>query len=206
MLQEALTGIRVVKAFAREPVEGRKFADKAKWLYRTSFRTSIIQAKQQPMLTALWMGAMIATVWVGGIEVANGTLSAGGLTKLLFFVALIQMPVRMLGFAVMMVPRAATAGQRIFEIVDRESEVLESPGAVAPRAPRGHIHFDDVSFSYDGARPVLDRVSFEAKPGEVVAAARPDRLRQDEHRQPDPALLRRQRRRASPSTAPTCAT
>ena len=173
VLQEALTGIRVVKAFAREPVEGRKFGDKAEWLYRTSFRTSIIQAKQQPMLTALWMGAMIATVWVGGIEVANGSLSAGGLTKLLFFIALIQMPVRMLGFAVMMVPRAATAGQRIFEIVDRESEVLESPTAVAPRAPRGHIHFDDVSFSYDGARPVLDRVSFEAKPGAVVALLGP---------------------------------
>ena len=173
VLQEALTGIRVVKAFAREPVEGEKFADKAKWLYRTSFRTSMVQAKHQPLMTALWMGAMIATVWVGGIEVVNGNLSPGGLTKLLFFVALVQMPVRMLGFMVMMIPRAATAGQRIFEILDHESEVLESPSAVAPATPRGRIRFDDVSFSYDGVRPVLDHVSFEAEPGEVVALLGP---------------------------------
>ena len=82
---------------------------------------------------------MIATVWVGGIEVVNGNLSAGGLTKLLFFVALVQMPVLMLGFMVMMMPRAATAGQRIFEILDHESEV--SRGAVRGRArrpPRTH--------------------------------------------------------------------
>ena len=173
VLQEALTGIRVVKAFAREPVEGEKFAAKANWLYRTSFRTSMVQAKHQPLMTALWMGAMIATVWVGGIEVANGNLSAGGLTKLLFFVALVQMPVRVLGFMVMMIPRAATAGQRIFEILDHESEVLESASAVAPAAPRGRIRFDDVSFSYDGTHPVLDHVSFEAQPGEVVALLGP---------------------------------
>ena len=173
VLQEALTGIRVVKAFAREPVEGEKFGAKAKWLYRTSYATSMIQARHQPFMTALWMGAMIATVWVGGIEVAKGNLDAGGLTKFLFFVALIQMPVRTLGWMVMMVPRAATAGRRIFEILDRESVVLESPTAVAPTAPRGHVRFEDVSFSYDSERPVLDHVDFDAKPGEVVALLGP---------------------------------
>ena len=173
VLQEALTGIRVVKAFAREPVEGRKFADKAQWLYGTSLKTSMIQAMHQPLMTGLWMGALIATVWVGGIEVANGNLDAGGLTKFLFYVALMQMPVRTLGFMVMMVPRAATAGQRIFEILDRESEVEEAATAVAPVAPQGHIVFDNVSFSYDGHTPVLDHVDFEAKPGEVVALLGP---------------------------------
>ena len=173
VLQEALTGIRVVKAFAREPVEGRKFGDKAKWLYDTSFKTSMIQAFNQPLASALLMGALIATVWVGGIEVANGNLTAGGLTKFLFFVALMQMPIRSLGWMVMMVPRAATAGQRIFEILDRESEVVEAPQAHAPAAPRGHVTFDNVSFSYDGQRPVLDQVDFEATPGEVIALLGP---------------------------------
>ena len=173
VLQEALTGIRVVKAFAREPFEGRKFGDKAKWLYRTSFKTSMIQAVHQPLMTGLWMGALIGTVWVGAIEVTNGNMTAGGLTKFLFFVALMQMPVRSLGWMVMMVPRAATAGQRIFEILDIESEVVEAPQAVAPAAPRGHITFDDVSFTYDGHTPVLDHVDFEARPGEVVALLGP---------------------------------
>ena len=173
VLQEALTGIRVVKAFAREPVEGRKFGDKAQWLYATSLKTSLIQASHQPLMTGLWMGALIGTIWVGGIEVANGNLEAGGLTKFLFYVALMQMPVRTLGWMVMMVPRAATSGQRIFDILDRESEVDEAPTAVAPVAPRGQIVFDDVSFTYDGHTPVLDHVNFEARPGEVVALLGP---------------------------------
>ena len=172
-LQEALTGIRVVKAFAREPVEGRKFGDKAKWLYGTSYRTSMIQAVNQPLSTGLWMGALIAIVWVGGIEVVNGNLTAGGLTKFLFFAALMQMPVRSLGWMVMMVPRAATAGQRIFELLDHESGVVESPQAHARAAPRGHVRFDDVSFTYDGETPVLDHVDFEAKPGDVIALLGP---------------------------------
>ena len=173
VLQEALTGIRVVKAFAREPFEGGKFGDRARWLYERSFKTSMVQAQHQPVMSGLWMGALIGTVWIGGIEVANGTMTAGALTKFLFFVALLQMPVRSLGWMVMMVPRAATAGSRIFEILDRESEVQERPHARAPVAPRGLVRFQNVSFSYDRDRPVLDGVDFEARPGEVIALLGP---------------------------------
>ncbi|MEE9276893.1 MAG: ABC transporter ATP-binding protein, partial [Dehalococcoidia bacterium] len=98
---------------------------------------------------------------------------AGELTKFLFFVSLLQMPVRSLGWMVMMVPRAATAGIRIFEILDQQSDVQDMPNARAPLNPRGHVHFERVSFSYNERAPVLNAVDFEAKPGEVIALLGP---------------------------------
>ncbi len=173
VLQEALSGIRVVKAFAREAFEGRKFARAAQFLYERSFRASMVQAVNTPLMTALWTGALIGTIWVGGTQVSHGTMTAGELTKFLFFVALLQMPVRSLGWMVMMVPRAATAGVRIFELLDEESDVEDLPGAHEPVRPRGHVRFEGVSFAYDERAPVLGGVDFEAKPGEVVALLGP---------------------------------
>ena len=169
VLQEALSGIRVVKAFGREEFEGRKFGGVAEWLKQRSYDANMVQAVNSPLMTALWMGSLIATVWVGGIEVANGNLSVGTLTAFLIYVQLLQMPVRSLGFMVMMVPRAASGGIRIFEILDQESDVQEQPGASVPANPRGELRFENVSFSYDEEAPVLRGIDFEAKPGELVA-------------------------------------
>jgi len=173
VLQEALSGIRVVKAFARETFEGRKFARVAGWLFERSYRASMVQAVNQPTMSGLWMAALIATTWVGGIQVANGNMTPGGLIEFLAYVALLQMPVRSLGWMVMMVPRAATSGTRIFEILDQESEVRDEPGASEPINPRGHVRFDHVSFAYNDRGAVLDDVDFEARPGEVIALLGP---------------------------------
>ena len=173
VLQEALSGIRVVKAFARETFEGRKFARVAGWLFERSYRASMVQAVNQPTMSGLWMAALIATTWVGGIQVANGNMTPGGLIEFLAYVALLQMPVRSLGWMVMMVPRAATSGTRIFEILDQESEVHDEPGASEPINPRGHVRFDHVSFAYNDRGAVLDDVDFEARPGEVIALLGP---------------------------------
>ena len=173
VLQEALSGIRVVKAFARETFEGRKFARVAGWLFERSYRASMVQAVNQPTMSGLWMAALIATTWVGGIQVANGNMTPGGLIEFLAYVALLQMPVRSLGWMVMMVPRAATSGTRIFEILDQKSEVRDEPGASEPINPRGHVRFDHVSFAYNDRGAVLDDVDFEARPGEVIALLGP---------------------------------
>ena len=169
VLQEALTGIRVVKAFAREDHEGAKFRRAALFLFRHSYRANIIQAINTPLMTALWMGSLVATIWIGGVQVSNGSMSLGELTGFLIYIQLLQMPVRSLGFMVTMVPRAASAGARIFEILDQESEVQERPGATPPQNPQGHIRFEDVSFAYDPRAPVLDQINLEARPGEIVA-------------------------------------
>ena len=169
VLQEALSGIRVVKAFGRAEHEGRKFGGSAAWLQRRSHDASMIQSFNQPMMTALGTLAMVAVIWYGGRAVIAGDLDAGALAMFLVFLTFLQMPIRGLGWMVMMVPRAATAGMRIFEILDQESDVQERPGAEAVAEPRGEVRFEGVSFAYDPRSPVLAGIDIEAKPGELVA-------------------------------------
>ncbi len=169
VLQEALSGIRVVKAFGRAEFEGEKFGKAAGFLQRRSYDASMVQAVNMPMMTMLGAAAIVVTIWYGGREVVNGNFTVGELTMFLMFLTVLQMPIRGVGWMVMMVPRAATAGVRIFEILDQESEVQEREGAVAPAHPQGHIKFDQVSFAYDPRSPVLGGIDFEAKPGELIA-------------------------------------
>ena len=169
VLQEALSGIRVVKAFGRSEFEGQKFGRSAGWLQQRSYDASMVQAVNMPLMTALGAVTIVLTIWYGGREVVAGNFTVGELTMFLMFLTILQMPIRGLGWMVMMVPRAATAGMRIFEILDQESEVQDNPDAVAPAQPQGHVKFDQVSFAYDPRSPVLGGINFEAKPGELIA-------------------------------------
>ncbi len=169
VLQEALSGIRVVKAFGRHEHEGRKFGAKADWLQQRSYDASIVQAVNMPMMTMLASLAIAAIIWVGGQKVLNGQLSVGDVAMFLMYLTVLQMPIRGLGWMVMMVPRAAAAGVRIFEILDQESEVQDRPGAVAVANPRGRLNFRGVSFAYDPRSPVLNEIEIEAQPGELIA-------------------------------------
>ena len=120
-------------------------------------------------------------------------MSIGEVTMFLMYLTILQMPIRGLGWMVMMVPRAATAGVRIFEILDQESDVQDRPGAVAAQNPQGHLRFRNVSFAYDPRSPVLNDIEIEAQPGRADRAARAHRFGQVDDRQPGPALLRRDR-------------
>jgi len=173
VLQEALTGARVVKAFARERYEGEKFRREAEALFAESYRSGRIQAFNSPMMTGFWLAAISATLWFGGREVINGNLNIGELAAFLLYLTILNMPVRMLGWIVMIVSRAQVSGQRIFEILDAESAVKEKPNAVELKDVRGHVRFRDVSFSYDSISPVLGHVALEAKPGQVIALMGP---------------------------------
>jgi ABC-type multidrug transport system fused ATPase/permease subunit len=173
VLQEALTGARVVKAFAREEHEEAKFRTEAEALYGYSYESSRIQAVNAPLMSGLWLLATAGTLWIGGREVAAGRLEIGELTAFLLYLTMLQMPVRALGWIIMVTSRANAAGQRIFEIIDAESAVKEKPGAVELDGVRGHVRFEDVSFGYDAISPVLSHVDIEAKPGQVIALMGP---------------------------------
>ncbi len=173
VLQEALTGARVVKAFGREEHEGEKFRREAEALFQHSYASGRIQAVNSPALTGLWLGATALTLWFGGREVANGNLEIGELTSFLLYLTILQMPVRALGFIIMIVSRANAAGQRIFEILDAESAVKEKSTATALSDPLGHVRFEGVSFHYDAISPVLSSIDIDAKPGQVVALMGP---------------------------------
>jgi ATP-binding cassette subfamily B protein len=173
VMQENLTGVRVVKAFSREAHESRKFAAEAGALFQDSYATNRIQAVNSPMLTALWMMATVATIWFGGREIIAGRLQPGELAAFMLYLTLLQMPVRVLGWVVILFARAQSAGERIYEILDAESAVKEKPGAVELRSVKGRVRFDKVSFGYDIISPVLRDVSLDAKPGEVLALLGP---------------------------------
>ena len=173
VLQEALTGARVVKAFAREEYEQEKFRREAEAVFQDSFHSSRVQATNAPLMAGMWLAASAATLWFGGREIAAGNLEVGELTAFLLYLTLLQMPVRSLGWIIMITSRAQSASQRIFDILDAESAVREKPGAVELTNVKGHVRFEGVSFGYDAISPVLKEISIDAKPGQIVALMGP---------------------------------
>ena len=117
------------------------------------------------------------------------------LAKFMLYLTMLQLPVRSLGFITLLWARAATSGERIYDILDAESAVQESPDAVNCKNVTGHVRFEDVSFGYDAISPVLASRQPRGEARRSRRAARTDRQRQDDRRQPDAALLRRHRRR-----------
>ncbi len=173
VLQESLTGARVVKAFAREEYERQKFGREADALFEDSFRSSQVQAVNTPIMSGLWLGAAAAVLWFGGWRIISGDLAVGGLVTFLLYLTILQVPVRSLGWIVMIVTRAQSAGQRIFEVLDAESAVRGKADPVDLATVKGHLRFEDVSFGYDSIAPVLEGIDIDARPGQVVALMGP---------------------------------
>jgi ATP-binding cassette subfamily B protein len=169
VLQENLSGMRVVKAFGRERDEQVKFDAEATDLFDNSYASNKLQAKYTPMLTGVWSLAMVATGWFGANQIAHGNLTAGELAKFMLYLTMLQLPVRSIGFITMLWARAQSSGQRIYDILDAESAVKEKAGAVELTDVKGHVRFEDVAFGYDAISPVLRGVDIDAKPGEIVA-------------------------------------
>jgi ATP-binding cassette subfamily B protein len=173
VMQEALSGARVVKAFAREEYEQKKFENEAQQIFTSSYNSSRVQAINAPAMSGLWLAATAATLWMGAYEVSHNRLEVGELTAFLLYLSILQMPVRVLGWIIMVTARANVAGQRIFEVLDAESAVKEKPNALALTDARGHVRFDDVAFGYDAISPVLNGITIDAKPGQVIALMGP---------------------------------
>ena len=169
VLQENLSGMRVVKAFGRERNEQQKFDTDATDLFENSYASNQLQAKYTPLLTGVWSLAMVATAWAGANQIAGGNLTAGELAKFLLYLAMLQLPVRSIGFITMLWARAQSSGQRIYDILDAESAVQEKANAAELTDVRGHVRFEGVAFGYDAISPVLRGVDIDAKPGQVVA-------------------------------------
>jgi len=173
ILQESLTGIRVVRAFGREGYEGERFAREARGIYHNSYQASRVMAFNSPLMGGLWMLSLVATVWYGGLEIAQGRLSVGDLTAFVLYLTLLQMPVRSLGWILMVFARARSAGRRIFEVLDAQAAVKERPGARELGEVKGHVRFQGVTFAYDAASPVLKGVDIDAPPGSIIALLGP---------------------------------
>ena len=173
ILQENLTGQRVVKAFASEDFENRKYNEKSEEVSGAFLSAEKLRAANNAFTLFSFQMGLAVILLFGGWRVMNGALSIGDLAAFVFYMQILAMPVRMSGFLVNAYARAASGGQRLFEILDTESDVAEKTDAIELGRVNGHVRFEDVSFSYEEDKPVLKGINFEAEPGKVVALLGP---------------------------------
>jgi len=176
VLQENLTGVRVVRAFAAQEHEERRF-EKASWTV-TALRLDAIgvHARNTSLMTFAFLVTFAAILWYGGMRVIDGSMTVGELTQFLAYLGILQMPVRMLGMMVNSFARASSCGVRLFEILDQIPAIADSEDAQPLEGPQGVVRFEDVSFQYHdeyGDTPALEHISFEARPGRVLGLVGP---------------------------------
>lgn len=170
VLREQITGLRVVRAFVREPVEVRRFAAANQDLTDTSLRAGHLTAAIFPIVMLVLNVSSVAAVWFGGVRIDSGDLQVGQLVAFLSYLVQILMSVTMATFVAVMAPRASVSADRIAEVLDTRSSVVPPADPVTELDEAPTLEFRDVTFAYPGAEaPVLDRVSFTARPGETVA-------------------------------------
>jgi ABC-type multidrug transport system fused ATPase/permease subunit len=168
-LEQNLRGARVVKAFAQEEAEIERFdRENAHW-FDLSALASRLQAINAPLLTLMANAGMVFILWYGGSLVIRDQLTLGELVAFSTYLGQLAEPVHRMGRIIPILAMAAAAGERIFEILDARSDVEEAADAVPLPTIQGRVRFEGVSFAYFGRHRVLEDVSFEALPGQIIA-------------------------------------
>ena len=168
-LQENLVGIHVVKAFASEEFEKRKYDVKAQELRQEYYKSERLQGVNSAWMTLYFTIALGLILWYGGREVIHGDLSPGGLTMFVLFLNQLTFPIRASAQIINSFARGISSGRRIFDVLDARSPVEEKADARVMARGEGHVRFDQVSFSYDSRVPALNEVSIDAAPGQITA-------------------------------------
>ena len=170
VLREQITGIRVVRAFVREPQEAERFEAANRDLTETSLRTSRLMAATFPTVGLIINISSIAVLWIGADRIADGKMQVGSLVAYLSYLIQILIAVVMSTFMASMIPRAAVAADRIVEVLGTDSSVRPPEQAITEVPERGTLEFRGVDFRYAGAQePVLSDISFRVAAGETTA-------------------------------------
>jgi ATP-binding cassette subfamily B protein len=167
--EESIVGVHVVKSFAQEPARAERFGRASDSVFRQSLAANRQRALYVPLLTFLPLVAQAAVLLAAGRMVVSGSLSLGAFFSFNLLLAMLVMPLRMLGMWIGQAQRATASGERIFEILDEPEEIADRPDARdLPRGP-GHVRFEGVTFGYEPDRPVLADVDLELEAGRTVA-------------------------------------
>jgi len=173
LIEEVISGIRIVKSFVQTQREETRFAAQVEQTLALTMQRAGVMAVFIPVISLLTFAAAAAVLWYGGRQVIDGSVSPGDLFAFVLFAGILIGPFSSAARVFAQIREAQGATQRVFEILDTRSEVSDSPAATALSTVSGHIRAEHVNFAYDSRQPVLTDVSFEAKPGELVAIVGP---------------------------------
>jgi ABC-type multidrug transport system fused ATPase/permease subunit len=171
--EENVSGIRVVKAFAQEQRQFRRFRHAVKRVFDQSMVSTRLRAFYSPFIGFLPQLGLAALLLVGGRQAINGTISIGEFVAFYGYVLMLTSPMRMLGMALGMAQRAVASGARVFELLDRRPRVTAPPDAPALPPGAGRVELRGVTFGYDGGEPVLRGIDLDVEPGRTVALVGP---------------------------------
>ncbi len=169
VLQENLSGVKVVKAFGARGFEEAKFNAKANSVANLTYSATRVFASQGSLMTFIFTAATGAILWYGGREVAVDRITPGGLASFILYMGLLGMPIRMTGWMVNTFSRASSAGQRLYDVLDAESPVTEKADAAPLPRAAGNVAFENVSVSYNEAGSAVRNIDFEVQSGQVIA-------------------------------------
>ena len=170
VLREQIAGVRVIRAFVKTRQEESRFADASLDLMQTQLRVTRTFAVMFPSLSMILNLSSVAVIWFGSKLINSGNLQIGNMTAFLSYIMLILSSVMMAIFMSLQIPRAAACAERIQEVLDTKSSVVETLTPIEPKERRGVLQFHDVEFRYPGAEhPILSDISFTAEPGKFTA-------------------------------------
>jgi ATP-binding cassette subfamily B protein len=170
VMREQLTGIRVIRAFVREPIEEERFGEANTEIMVVGRKVGSLFVVLFPAVMLILNVTVVGVIWFGGIQVDAGDIQIGTLFAFMQYVMIILSGVMMASFMTMMIPRAAVSAERIGEVLDTRSTLDRPADAQADFPEPGAVEFRDVTFTYPGAEhPILSAITFRAAPGETVA-------------------------------------
>jgi ATP-binding cassette subfamily B multidrug efflux pump len=170
ILDENLTGIRVIRSFNRIPHERKRFDEANRDLTDTSIKVNRIISFMMPVMMLVMNLSTIAIIWFGGIRIDSGAMEIGKLMAFLQYSMQIMFSLMMVSMMFVMIPRASASAVRINEVLDIEPEINDAATVKRADGERGHVEFQDVTFSYPGAEePAISNISFQTGPGEITA-------------------------------------
>jgi ATP-binding cassette subfamily B protein len=172
-MQESMTGVRVVKAFAREPYELEKFDRENDEWYDRKYAVVRAWSTNWPFFTFLITFSIVLLLFFGGAMAIAGTITVGTLFAMISYVLLLNGPAQRIGFLVNLAATAGASASRVFEIMDIPSEISEAENPVVMDQIAGEVDFDKASFSYQNGPQILEDITFHAAPGSRIALIGP---------------------------------
>jgi ABC-type multidrug transport system fused ATPase/permease subunit len=171
--EENVSGVRVVKAFAQEERQLRRFRHAVRRVFDQSMVSTRLRAFYSPFIAFLPQLGLAALLFVGGRQAIRGTISVGDFVAFYGYVLMLTSPMRMLGIALGMAQRAVASGARVFELLDRKPRLTAAPDAPELPAGDGRVELRGVTFGYDGGEPVLEDIDLDVEPGRTIAVVGP---------------------------------